>query len=385
MPARCSRSKTSAHSQCRFTASTPSLLVNFNGFNGQYPFGGLIADASGNLFGTTAGGGVNNAGTMFEIKNIGTLAAPIYSSTPTTLVSFNNSNGSPFYGVTMDASGNLFGTITGNGNNGSVFEIQNAGTLAAPVYASSPTTLASVGIIDAGLIVDANGNLFGTTETGGSNNAGTVFEYQNIGTLAAPVYASTPSVLVNFKFYNGQDPLAGLIADANGDLFGTTSQGGALDHGTVFEIKNIGTAVAPVYASNVTTLVSFNGSDGSFPVAGLIADARGNLFGTTNTGGEWGVGTVFEIQNTGTLAAPVYASSPTTLVTFNGSNGANPHGALIADVNGNLFGTTAGGGGGARPDMAARRSKSPVLASRYRYLRRLPEPLVARRRPRKRR
>src|SRR6516164_7646413 len=128
MPARCSRSKTSAHSQCRFTASTPSLLVNFNGFNGQYPFGGLIADASGNLFGTTAGGGVNNAGTVFEIKNIGALAAPIYSSTPTTLVSFNNSYGSPFHGVTMDASGNLFGTITGNGNNGSVFEIQNTGT-----------------------------------------------------------------------------------------------------------------------------------------------------------------------------------------------------------------------------------------------------------------
>lgn len=83
------------------------------------------------------------------------------------------------------------------------------------------------------------------------------------------------------------------------------------------------------------------------------------------------------------------AQTPTlnALVTFNGTNGSIPEdvGSLAADVNGNLFGTTAGGGGGARPDMAARRSKSPVLASRYRYLRRLPEPLVARRRPRKRR
>ena len=75
-------------------------------------------------------------------------------------------------------------------------------------------------------------------------------------------------------------------------------------------------------------------------MAGLIADANGDLFGTTDAGGANGDGTVFEIKNTGTVAAPVYASAPTTLVSFNGSNGADPDAGLIADANGDLFGTT---------------------------------------------
>jgi uncharacterized repeat protein (TIGR03803 family) len=130
-----------------------------------------------------------------------------------------------------------------------------------------------------------------------------------------------------------------LIADANGDLFGTTS-----DASTVFEIQNTGTVAAPVYASAPTTLVSFNGSNGAEPFAGLIADASGDLFGTTTSGGANNEGTVFEIQNTGTVAAPVYSSPPTTLVTFNGSNGANPYAGLTADAKGDLFGTTYSGG-----------------------------------------
>ena len=92
----------------------------------------------------------------------------------------------------------------------------------------------------------------------------------------------------------------------------------------MFEIQNTGTVAAPVYASAPTTLVSFNGSNGANPYAGLIADANGDLFGTTYEGGANSDGTVFEIKNTGTVAAPIYASTPTTLVSFNGSNGANP-------------------------------------------------------------
>jgi uncharacterized repeat protein (TIGR03803 family) len=201
----------------------------------------------------------------------------------------------------------------------------------------------------AGLIADASGDLFGTTTSGGANNEGTVFEIQNTGTVAAPVYASPPTTLVSFNGSNGGYPSAGLIADASGDLFGTTSGGGANGLGTVFEIQNTGTVAAPVYASAPTTLVSFNGSNGAGPdVAGLIADANGDLFGTTQRGGVEGangLGTVFEIQNTGTVAAPVYASSSTTLVSFNGSNGAYPSAELIVDANGDLFGTTYAGGG----------------------------------------
>ena len=99
--------------------------------------------------------------------------------------------------------------------------------------------------------------------------------------------------------------------------------------GTVFEIVNTGTVSAPVYASAPTTLVSFNYSNGSDPYAGLTIDASGDLFGTTPTAVRTSDGTVFEIVNTGTVAAPVYASAPTTLVSFNGPGGSappHPHG-----------------------------------------------------------
>ncbi len=334
-------------------ASAPTSLVSFNGSNGQYPGEGLlIADANGDLFGTTQNGGANNDGTVFEIQNTGTAAAPVYASTPATLVSFNGSNGAiPRAGLTLDANCDLFGTTEQGGANGdgTVFEIQNTGTVAAPVYTSAPTTLVSFNgsngtAPEAGLIADANGDLFGTTLEGGANGDGTVFEIQNTGTAAAPVYASAPATLVSFNGSNGQHPNAGLMAGANGDLFGTTENGGANLDGTVFEIQNTGTAAAPVYAIAPTTLVSFNGSNGAFPLAWLIADAKGDLFGTTDNGGANNDGTVFEIQNIGTVAAPVYASAPTTLVSFNGSNGAAPYAGLIAGANGDLFGTTESGG-----------------------------------------
>jgi hypothetical protein len=320
-------------------ASTPTTLVSFDNSNGASPLAGLIADANGNLFGTTSQGGAG-FGTVFEIANSG----GVYASSPTTLVTFNGSDGAvPEAGLIADANGNLFGTTSqGGAGYGTVFEIANSGG----VYASSPTTLASFdfsphGAVPlAGLIVDANGNLFGTTYLGGAYGKGTVFEIAK----TSSGYASTPTTLVSFDFSNGAFPLAGLIVDANGNLFGTTSQGGTTPqggpgYGTIFEIANSG----GVYASTPTTLVTFNGNDGAVPEAGLIADANGNLFGTTNTsnvGGVYGYGTVFEIANSG----GVYASSPTTLVIFNGSDGAYPPTGLIADGNGNVFGTTAGDG-----------------------------------------
>ena len=109
-------------------------------------------------------------------------------------------------------------------------------------------------------------------------------------------------------------PKGDLIADSNGDLFGTTSRGGANGIGTVFEIAK----TVAGYASTPTTLVSFNGARRHYPQGGLIADANGDLFGTTRGGGANGDGTVFEIAKT----ASGYASTPTTLVSFNGADGA---------------------------------------------------------------
>jgi uncharacterized repeat protein (TIGR03803 family) len=113
----------------------------------------------------------------------------------------------------------------------------------------------------------------------------------------------TLKTIVTFNRTNGANPQSSLIADAESDLFGTTPLGGANNDGTVFEIAKTGSG----YASVPTTLVSFNGTNGANPDGSLIADANGDLFGTTE-GGTTNAGTVFEIVNTGTAGAPVYAS-----------------------------------------------------------------------------
>ena len=140
----------------------------------------------------------------------------------------------------------------------------------------------------------------------------------------------TLTPLVSFNGTNGSEPSSGLVADSAGDLFGTTYSGGTSGDGTVFEIAK----TASGYASTPTTLVSFNGADGAYPFASLTADSAGDLFGTTTLGGANGDGTVFEIAKT----ASGYASTPTTLVSFNGANGSEPFADLIADSAGDLFG-----------------------------------------------
>src|SRR6185437_8646583 len=294
-------------------ASTLATLVSFNGANGAIPFGSLIADAAGDLFGTTVNGGANNDGTVFEIKK--TVAG--YTSTPTTLVSFNGTDGAlPAGSLIADANGNLFGTTSEGGANGdgTVFEIKKT----AGGYASSPTTLVSFDGADGetpfgSLIADTNGNLFGTTAFGGANGDGTVFEIKK----TAGRYASTPTILVSFDGADGETPFGSLIADAKGDLFGTTSAGGANGDGTVFEIKK----TAAGYASAPTKLITFTGADGEQPFAGLIIDATGNLFGTTSAGGANGDGTVFEITGSGFVTAGSAAAQASDGILFQGTGG----------------------------------------------------------------
>ena len=179
--------------------------------------------------------------------------------------------------------------------------------------------------VGAGVIMDAKGNLFGTTFSGGAHGGGTVFEIAK----TAEGYASTPTVLYSFCLLpncaDGQGPNGSLIFDAKGNLFGTTFGGGLSvgpsGGGTVFEIVK----TAHGYASTLTTLIHFNTATGTGPSAGLIADAKGNLFGTTaNSGPNDGQGTVFEIVKT----AHGYASTPTVLYSFcslsNCADGAGP-------------------------------------------------------------
>ena len=149
-------------------------------------------------------------------------------------------------------------------------------------------------------------------------------------------FAAAPTTLVNFNYVNGATPYAGLLADGNSNLFGTTYGGGAFGAGTVFEVVNTATG----YAAAPITLVSFNHTDGATPYAGLIADANGSLFGTTLLGGMFGAGTAFKITKTATG----YASMPITLVDFNNNSGGYPVVGLFADETGHLFGAAYSGG-----------------------------------------
>lgn len=321
-------------------ANAPSTLVDFNFTNGANPQAGLVADAAGDLFGTTQYGGASGFGTVFEIARTGSS----YANTATILASFNGTDGdAPLSGLIVDAAGDLFGTTEfgGASGDGTVFEITRVGG----GYVSTPNTLASFTGSNgqwprAGLISDAAGDLFGTTAyggaydigAGGTSGDGTVFEIAK----TSSGYASAPTTLANFNATDGQTPQAGLMIDAAGDLFGTTEFGGTNDAGTVFEIPK----TASGYAGTPTTLINFNFTDGEEPQSGLISDAAGNLFGTTAGGGASGLGTVFELARTG----GGYAGAPTVLANFAGANGSYPVGNLIADSNGDIFGTTYFGG-----------------------------------------
>jgi len=199
---------------------------------------------------------------------------------------------------------------------GTVFAVQGGGF---ETVIHSFTGGSDGGYPHACLIADAEGNLYGTTERGGAYGRGVVFELTPAGTET-----------VLYSFAGGSDgayPVASLVIDASGNIYGTTEAGGASGLGVVFEIASGG---------GESVLHSFGGRDGAVPLAGLVLDAGGNLYGTTEEGGEFESGTVFELAPGG---------SETVLHSFAGqSDGAFPYAGLIMDKAGNLYGTTSSGG-----------------------------------------
>ena len=262
------------------------------------------------------------------------------------LHSFNNNGvdgANPFAGLIGDAAGNLYGT-TGYGgtyNWGTVFKLtpQAGGGWTETVLHSFSGGDGADPL--AGLISDAVGNLYGTTWGGGTGSncgtggCGTVFE---LSPTAGGGWTET--VLHNFdnNGADGVDPSAGLIFDAGGNLYGTTQLGGTYDNGTVFK-------VSPGEGGWTETVLHSFGSinnDGGTPSAGLIFDAAGNLYGTTRGGGTYYYGTVFELSPT---AGGGWTE--TVLHNFgNGTDGRYLSASLIFDAAGNLYGTTAAGGTG---------------------------------------
>lgn len=296
------------------------VLYSFSGFSdGAVPSGPLVLDSQGNLYGTAAYGGVNNNGTVFELTRTGTLKV-LYSFT-------GGSDGtSPSGGLIRDALGNLYGVtrLGGNHSEGTIFKVAPDGNESV-LYTF--TGASDGGEPRAGLIMDAQGSLYGTAANGGPNLAGTVFKLTSSGAF---------SVLHAFGSPNGDggSPQAPLILDANGNLYGTTEFGGAQFSGTVFKVTAAGLE---------SVIYSFTGgTDGARPIAGLIRDPKGNLYGTTTIGGNTSChcGVVFKLTLGGTESV-VYTFGP-------GPDGSTPFASLLSNGKGGAYSTTSAGGANAQ-------------------------------------
>jgi uncharacterized repeat protein (TIGR03803 family) len=308
---------------------TESVLHSFSGYAG--PEAGLIPGASGTpsgttLYGTTLEGGADGIGTVFKMDTEGRYSV---------LHSFGGPEGSyPYAGLVRDPGGEFYGTTLGDISCiygcGTVFKMDAAGnvTLLYGFRAGSDGAQPY-----GGLVRDAAGNLFGTTVSGGTSNCagegcGVVFKVD-----------STGNETVLYRFTGGSDggnPLSGLIRGADGNLYGTTSSGGAFLSGTVFKLDMLG---------QETVLYDFTGgADGGSPFGGLIQDASGSFYGTTEFGGATSC-TIFGIPGCGTVFKLDTSSRETVLYRFpGGRDGATPIAGLSQDARGNLYGTASQGG-----------------------------------------
>ena len=304
-------------------AQTYTVLYLFTGgADGGQPDGRLFVDSAGNIYGTASIGGTFNAGTVFKLDPTGT---------ETVLYTFAGGSDGQFPGGLIgDPAGNLYGITGAGGGFTSCGDSFGCGT----VYKVNPQGRETVlyrftGGADGGnpnvdLVRDPAGNFYDTTYTGGAFGVpGTVFELNKA--------AKNEAVLYSFKGYpkDGGNPQAGLVRDAAGNLYGTTYGGGGAASGIVFKIDPSGAE---------TILHTFVGTskDGANPLAPLVLDSAGNLYGTTQLGGAFGLGTVFKLDTTGAI---------TLLHSFTGgADGGQPFGGLLRDPSGNLYGTTPLGG-----------------------------------------
>ncbi len=301
-------------------AQTFTTLHSFDGTDGKVPEAGLVQATNGNLYGTTGSGGANGDGTIFKITPSGTLTT-IYSFCPPPNRCTDGAY--PFAGLIQATDSNFYGTTSEGGANshGTVFKISPIGTLATLHSFCSESGCTDGQYPDAGLIQAIDGNLYGTTYSGGANGYGTVFKINPIGTLA-----TLHSFCSESGCTDGRYPDAGLIQAIDGNLYGTTYSGGANGYGTVFKISPSGT---------LATLHSFDSTDGYQPSGVLVQATNGNFYGTTAYGGTSNFGTVFKITSNGTL---------TTLHSFDSADGAGPSGVLVQAADGSFYGTTAYGG-----------------------------------------
>jgi len=290
-------------------------LLSFNGDNGANPqYVTLVQGTDGNLYGTTQVS-TGTRGTVFNVTTGGTI-------TLTTLHTFceggDCSDGAePLAGLVLATNGNFYGTTSSGGTNslGTVFQITSAGFTSLHSFDGTDGSEPEVAPVQA-----SNGNLYGATTEGGTGGVGTIYQITSAGAFNS---------LHSFDGTDGDYPDASLIQGSSGNLYGTTYEASGGVSGTVYEMTTAGT---------FSTLASFDPAEAAGSRGALIQASNGNFYGTDIGGGN-GSGTVFEVTAAGTIKVLHTFCSKTDC-----ADGASPYGALIQASDGNLYGTTAGGG-----------------------------------------
>jgi uncharacterized repeat protein (TIGR03803 family) len=312
------------------TANHETVLHAFSGPDGAIPYGALVMDIAGNLYGTTSSGGASGLGTVFKIDTTGKETV-LYTFTG------NPDGANPYAGLVMDSSGNLYGTTESGGvsNLGTIFQIdRNGAETVLHSFAGQPSDGADP---KAGLTLDSNGILYGTTFSGGSAGFGTAYQLDT---------TNSESVLYNFTGQaDGGNPFGGLTLDSNGTLYGTTTIGGSSSGKGVLGggpsgDRPYGCCKGIVYelsGGEQTILYTFTGgNDGGTPSSTLVL-SNGLLYGTTLAGGPGNDGTAFSVTIANHAESILHGFK-------GGSDGASPGAGLLLNSAGVLYGTTQGGG-----------------------------------------
>ncbi len=310
-------------------SASEQVVYSFTGGNdGGNAATALVLDGSGNLYGTTVVGGTYACGTVFKLAP---QASPPWQET--VLYSFGcfADGKNPHGGVTFDPAGNLDGTTTSGGSGpscgssgcGVVFQLSPATEKVLHSFTGGSDGFGPGG----GVTFDGSRHLYGTTPDGGTYSQGVVYEV-----------APSGRERVVHAFTGGKDGgvgSLGLLLLESGSLYGVTEEGGAHGFGTAFKLSESGKR------QPLSTLYAFKGKpDAASPYGGLVADAAGDLFGTTYYGGTNGIGTVFEL----TLNAKGRYHERVLYSFKGGSDGSSPTSTLVL-VGSNLYGTTSAGGG----------------------------------------
>jgi uncharacterized repeat protein (TIGR03803 family) len=288
-----------------------NVLGTFTGPNGACPYAGVTLASDGNFYGTTEFGGagfgaVFQYGTVFRLTPAGTL---------TSLASFSVTNGAnPEGALTLGNDGNLYGTTEAGGSSGdgTIFQVTTNGGLTTLLSFANTNGANPYG----SLALGPDGSFYGTTYAGGSSGDGTVFKVTTNGSL---------TTLVSFNAATGVNPYTGLTLGSDGNFYGTTLGGTNYMDGTIFQVTTNGT---------LKTLAWMTDSNG-WLTAGVIQGKDGNLYGMTPWGGSNGYGSVYQVTTNGAM---------TTLLSFGNTNGAYPQGSLTLGRDGNFYGTTPNGG-----------------------------------------